>query len=511
MSRHSDAMRILLPVLALAGACRAADTAQKPVLPEAAAVAPQAEGEWPQYWPRVAWSAAAKVWLVVWEDGHAASDETARDGRAQDIFAARIDAGGKMLDPKGIPVCTAKDFQGRPVVASDGKDFLVLWQDMRSGKDWDVYAARVGGDGKVLDPDGVLVSGGAHNQCLPAVCASAGGYYAAWLDARHFPEYRVCGGRIGSDAKPLDGEGTELIRPMSDADVERLRTASFAPGKHGKGWHNAVLEPAPPVLASNGKVCTVLSFASGWTGGPGEGGQADKNLLCRVDAATGKPLAPAEDLKLDDAANATKWFYSLKTSVRRPPIVPVGEQGFLMAAYYHCHGFGADGNGVRVAAFLDAEGKPRMDGKLPALKGIVREADQHGIGYRTFGVRTNVLDMAWDGKRALHVSDRYIVEGKESRDFNFDVLGIFLDAEGRRLSDLYTCAAVEPDRYSFDRETKKQDEEPAKVSPFVLAGGAEVQSQPAVAAGDEGSFLVVWQAQPAGAASRVMARLVKVK
>lgn len=500
-----------LPVCALLVAVSAAATEQKPVLSAPAPVAPEVDGAWPQYMPRAAWSAAAKVWLVVWEDGAAASDETARDGRAQDIFAARIAPDGKVLDPKGIAVCTARDFQGRPVVASDGKDFLVLWQDLRGGKDWDLYAARVGGDGKMLDPDGLLISSGEHNQCLPALSAAGNGYYAAWLDARHFPEYRVCGGRISPEGKALDGQGTDLIRPMTDSDVEKLRTVSFAPGKHGQGWHNAVLEPHAPVLAAGEKSCVVLSFAGGWTGGPGEGGKPEDFFLCRVDPATGKHAEAAEKLELQDAAGAQNWFYSLKTTVYQPPMVSVGAKGFLLATYFHCHGFGADGNGVRVAASLDAEGKPRMDGKLPAVKAIVREATQHGIGYRTFGVRTNALAMAWDGKRALHVSDRYIVESKSSVDFNFDILGIFLDAEGNRLSDLTACASVAPDKYSFDRDTRKQEEEPAKVAPFAVAGGPAIQCLPAVAAGEEGSFLVVWQEQPAGGNSRVMTRLVKVK
>ncbi|MBA4388117.1 MAG: hypothetical protein C0404_09060 [Verrucomicrobia bacterium] len=490
---------------------------QRPVLSAPLAVAPGVDGRLPQYCPQVAWSKEARVWLVVWEDGWVSSDETARDGRAQDIYAARISQDGKVLDPNGIPVCVARDFQGRPVVASDGKGFLVLWQDLRSGKDWDLYAARVSGDGKVLDEGGAPVSGGEHNQCLPALTfvspagagQSGGTYYAAWLDARNFPEYRVLGGRISVDGKPADGQGVELIRPMTDADLEKLRKASFAPGKHGQGWHNAVLQPFAPVLAACGGTCVVSSYAAGWTGGVGEGGKADGCFLRRVDAVGGQPMGQMETLNLQKASESRSWFYALESQVYRPSLAAAGG-GFLVAAYFHRHGFGADGNGVRVAAFLDAEGKPRMEGKLPAIRCIVTERAQHGVGYRTFGVRPNSLGLAWDGKRALHVADRYIVAGK-GIDFDYDILGIFMDAEGRRLSDLGACVSVEPDKYSYDRSTGKQEEDDPKVAPFMIAGGSAVQCVPAVAAGSEGSFLVVWQEEEPGKDSRIMARVVGVK
>jgi hypothetical protein len=492
-----------------AAAFSVAGTEQKPVLSSPLAVAPGAATGLPQYFPRVAWSAGAKIWLVVWEAGLATGDETARGGLAQDIYAARISADGKYLDPNGILVCKAKDFQGRPVVASDGKDFLVVWHDMRTGKDWDLYAARVSSDGKVQDSDGFLVSGGTHNQCLPDVVFGAGNYYAVWLDMRHFPEYRVFGSRISPDGKVLDAGGAELIRGIDDKILESWRKASFAPGKHGQGWHQFAAQPSAPFLATSGKAHVLGAFKAQFGTGMGNG---DQNfLLRRVDAAGGKPLGGQDIFAIEKATEASKWVSSGLSSagIDRPGLTSIGDKGFMAATFFAHHGFGSDGTGIRVAAFLDAEGK---SAGVPKVQFVAAEDIQRGMGYRSNGVRSNTMALTWDGKRALHVVDRYIQSDPKGGDRvgDMDVLGIFLDADGRRISDLASGATVEPDKMK-ESKPRWTLAAPEKVSPFMLADGPALQCLPAAAAGNEGSFLVVWQDEPVGKDSCIMARTINVK
>ena len=163
-------------------------------------------------------------------------------------MAARVDARGEVLDRTPIPVATLNGAQQRPAVSSDGENFLVVWQDFRNGNDWDVYGARVSAQGEVLDRDGRLLAGGEHNQCLPDVVYGAGSYYVAWLDMRHFPEYRVFGARVSAAGKPLDRNGVQLLRVMSDKQIAAWRIAPFAPGKKGSGWHQYMQQPGPPEL-----------------------------------------------------------------------------------------------------------------------------------------------------------------------------------------------------------------------------------------------------------------------
>ena len=80
------------------------------------------------------------------------------DRPAADIYCARVAAGsGRMLDPAGIRICAAADLQEWPAVAFDGSNFLVVWQDLRNGGDYDVYGARVSEAGELLDPGGFAV------------------------------------------------------------------------------------------------------------------------------------------------------------------------------------------------------------------------------------------------------------------------------------------------------------------------------------------------------------------
>ena len=72
-------------------------------------------------------------YMVVWTDGRADTF---------DIYGARINTSGTVLDPSGIPISTATDFQSSPAVAFDGKNYLVGWSDER-GSDPDIYGARV--------------------------------------------------------------------------------------------------------------------------------------------------------------------------------------------------------------------------------------------------------------------------------------------------------------------------------------------------------------------------------
>lgn len=95
--------------------------------------------------PAAAWSGAA--WLVVWEDFRAGAE-------TRDVYGARVGPAGAMLDPDAIPIATAAGAQASPVVAWDGLEWVVAWEDGRDGL-LDVHVTRVAADGAVLDPEGV--------------------------------------------------------------------------------------------------------------------------------------------------------------------------------------------------------------------------------------------------------------------------------------------------------------------------------------------------------------------
>jgi hypothetical protein len=195
------------------------------------------------------------VCLVVWQSGRFGEGDLRKGFEGLgigDIVGCRVDTAGKPLDAKPFVICAAKDLQEHPKVAF-GKDcFLVVWHDLRpatstgrpepvegrngkdpstsSGRDWDVYAARVSPDGKVLDPDGFLVSGGANNQACPRVAFDGKDFAVVWQDFRSDKLYEAYAARVSAEGKVLDAGGV-----MVQA------------GKTGWGYHCAL-----PAVASLG-------------------------------------------------------------------------------------------------------------------------------------------------------------------------------------------------------------------------------------------------------------------
>ena len=133
--------------------------------------------------PAVAFGGGA--YLVVWREGWEGKNGGAR------IRAVRVGLDGKLLDVQPIELAANKDKdapQERPRVAfcpSTGSGqskgtFLVVWQDLRNGTDYDVLAARVSADGKLLDAEPIKVATGPHNQALPDVAADNDGFLVVW-------------------------------------------------------------------------------------------------------------------------------------------------------------------------------------------------------------------------------------------------------------------------------------------------------------------------------------------
>ncbi len=111
--------------------------------------------------------------LVAWDDN--------RNDPWGDIFAARVSPAGTVLDPSGIAVAAdslpAGLAQREPSVAANGS-FLVAWRDDRrlgvSASGSDIFAARVNSDGTVLDPSGISLTDSPTYDSQPAVAPAAG-------------------------------------------------------------------------------------------------------------------------------------------------------------------------------------------------------------------------------------------------------------------------------------------------------------------------------------------------
>jgi len=127
----------------------------------------------------------------------------------------------------------------RPRVASDGNNFLVVWEEMPAGKDWDVYGVIVSSaDGKVLTKP-FLIAGGKHNQCRPDVAFAKGSYHVLYM-AYEDDRYKIHGMRVSSDGKLLTNKPVviaevpgkpdnpvNVILPVVSASIEGDLLAGF--------------------------------------------------------------------------------------------------------------------------------------------------------------------------------------------------------------------------------------------------------------------------------------------
>jgi hypothetical protein len=139
---------------------------------------------------------AGSHFLAVWQDQRNAN---------YDIYATQVSAAGGVVQPAGIPVTTATGAQEYPTVASDGTDYFLAWQDIRSGN-YDIYAARVDSAGTVLDPAGLIICDATGAQTTPAAVYNAPDFLVVWDDARG-ADSDIYGGRVETDGTRLDGTG----------------------------------------------------------------------------------------------------------------------------------------------------------------------------------------------------------------------------------------------------------------------------------------------------------------
>ena len=137
------------------------------------------------------------LYLVVWREGW-----HGKGGRAR-VHAARLGADGKVLDPKGIELAPAKTgVQTRPRVAFGGDVFLAVWQDLRNDKDYDVLGARISPEGKVLDAEPIKIAAGPRTQALPDVASDGKAFVVVWQGLQgNETAYRGFARRIGADGR----------------------------------------------------------------------------------------------------------------------------------------------------------------------------------------------------------------------------------------------------------------------------------------------------------------------
>jgi hypothetical protein len=181
-----------------------------------------------QFNPRVA--RGGDKYLAVWTDsrtvvnglnpGIGSPSSNPGSGSLDDIYAARLDASGNVLDTLPIIVSGAQHNQEQPKVGWNGQNWLVAWQSQaQSNPNYtEIRAARVSPDGTVLDAVPlVITSPFSGNAVAPATIISDGvNWIVMWETFRAGAvERSVFVARVSPAGVVLDPEGKEAYRHTS--------------------------------------------------------------------------------------------------------------------------------------------------------------------------------------------------------------------------------------------------------------------------------------------------------
>ena len=112
-------------------------------------------------------------YLVVWQDDY-----------HENIDGVRVNTSGTVLDASAIHISTEVNYRYSPSLSFDGTNYLVIWEDWRNNAA-DIYSARVNPDGTVLNPSGVAICTEAGVQTEPTITFNGVNYFAAWTDYRN--------------------------------------------------------------------------------------------------------------------------------------------------------------------------------------------------------------------------------------------------------------------------------------------------------------------------------------
>jgi hypothetical protein len=131
----------------------------------------------------VTWDESAQPSTRYWEPPYELDRERDR------IKAVLLSNTGSRFDAGTLLLSLDTGERSSVAVASDGTDYLVSWQDRRSGGSFDVYGARVTSDGMAQDDGGFILAGGYRDQLVPALSTIGGGRYLLAYNHRVLQEF----------------------------------------------------------------------------------------------------------------------------------------------------------------------------------------------------------------------------------------------------------------------------------------------------------------------------------
>jgi hypothetical protein len=467
-------------------------TPQGTVLDSAGIVISQAGNN--QYSPALAFDGVN--FFVVWEDN--------RSGSNYDIYGARVTPQGAVLDSAGMVVSRAAHNQRSPAVGFDGADFLVAWRDYRSGSEWDIYGARVTQQGAVLDSAGVALSQAADHQCSPATAFDGVNFLVVWQDHRSGSDWDIYGARVTPQGAVLDSAGFIISQAACD---QRIPSVGFDGANFLVVWqddrsgsdydiYGARVTPQGTVLDSAG---FVISQAACDQRTPSVGFDGADFLVVWEDYRSGSnyDIYGARVTPQGTALDSASIVISQAGNNQYSPALAFDGANFLVVWEDYRSGSSYDIYGARVTpqgAVLDSAGSAILqmayDQRTPSVSFgganflVVWQDDRRSSNCDIYGARVTPQGTVLDPS-GIGIS--YAAGHQECPALNFDganFLVVWQDDRSGSDSDIYG-ARVTPQGTVLDP------------SGIVISHAAGDQEYPALGS-DGADFLVVWQDHRSG-------------
>jgi|GEM_PF-2688540 len=148
-----------------------------------------------QLQPSLVWNSQDRQYLIVWQDHRI---EPAK------IYGLRLTEGMQSLDGPASSggLLIARSGGTNPSVAWNGANYLVVWEYQTSASSCDIYGGRVSSSGQVIDDAPLLISGGEGLRYNPAVASDGRDFLVIW-DIHPQNEYSdVAGMLVSADGLP---------------------------------------------------------------------------------------------------------------------------------------------------------------------------------------------------------------------------------------------------------------------------------------------------------------------
>ena len=189
-----------------------------------------------EFQPRLAWN--GQIYLLVWQE---------RLSNRFHLRATRVAADGTPLDANGFDLSVRTGNQRDHFVASDGKDFMVVWSDeqpLGNGYSYTIHGTVVRADGSVIRHDGAVLSQGTDTARIPRQLIWNGReYLTLQLSTNQNDGHRLVPLRLGRDGAPIGGPPPALVGGTTwVAGV----TAAWTGNRYVLAWAEAAVGPVNP-------------------------------------------------------------------------------------------------------------------------------------------------------------------------------------------------------------------------------------------------------------------------